>query len=468
VIIFITIGILRKDHVLKKTGLVLNSLGWLGFALLLPVVLQIFYRPAAIETLQNIFGTIINPSTLSITAFALIGVQAIFGGGEHIAATGIGLITGFILVSIALDIGFMKWLSEPLKRVSMFSNLHLVYICGIGVVLTGMILSFLKPIPVVINLVLLVIVPTGILGLSSAFNLFEFDSEFDISLKKGLDYFKGMVDEKYVEKPEIREFVEEVAEDASLSLKEKEARIAELQQKIRKLETDTRLLDSLKVSNDQFREMLEEQKRAMADFGFCAGATKTEERLRELITAVRGRTPCVRDFAVSLAKHEKGPYSPQYKDAPGKSGLSQIFAIHLYLSTNWNYVSDPIIGRDDYYSAANRTIALGFAGDCDDFSVLMASCIEAIGGRARIVAGTCAGGGHAWAEVLIGNESQWMEARRVFSDRLKGSPETLNATIDENGRHWLPLDWQLGRYSCHESNLTLLYESPVRPSQSSG
>ncbi|HEC62185.1 MAG TPA: hypothetical protein ENI27_08030 [bacterium] len=129
---------------------------------------------------------------------------------------------------------------------------------------------------------------------------------------------------------------------------------------------------------------------------------------------------------------------------------------------DWSYISDPLVMRDEYYSSADRTIAVGFAGDCDDFAILMASCIEAIGGVTRIMEGDCGDIGHAWCEVMIGGEPEWEAAlsiiRRFYHSRFKN----IEGWIDAEGYHWLSLDWRLGEYSCSDESPQIAYLSQSR------
>jgi len=103
----------------------------------------------------------------------------------------------------------------------------------------------------------------------------------------------------------------------------------------------------------------------------------------------------VHDKAVEIA----GKYSGSYT-------LDQICAIYDYLHINWHYV---LGGTNEHY--ANESIRLGQStgasgvGNCEDFAIVMASMIEAIGGSARIIISEdSANGGssHAYAEVYMG------------------------------------------------------------------
>ena len=119
-----------------------------------------------------------------------------------------------------------------------------------------------------------------------------------------------------------------------------------------------------------------------------------------MVRAIEPTNPIVRSFAVSLAKRYPGPYN-----------VGQICAIYEYLRSHWKYVNDP--RGFDYFAPASESIISGLAGDCDDFAILMASLIEAIGGASRVVlASRHDGTGHAYAEVYIGRN--FREAKQVM------------------------------------------------------
>ena len=117
----------------------------------------------------------------------------------------------------------------------------------------------------------------------------------------------------------------------------------------------------------------------------------------------------------------------------------------------------------DYVSPADRTIAINLKGDCDDFSVLMASSIEAIGGRVRLVAGNCERGGHAWCELYVGTEKQKEDVRRFLTNYYGGKAEYMKFTKDNNQKYWLVVDWQMGELTCGDSIEEILYIKGGKP-----
>ena len=259
--------------------------------------------------------------------------------------------------------------------------------------------------------------------------------------------------------PNVKEYVQDVSEDENLTKDQKEEKVNELKEKIQKMEEEHKLLEELKKQNEEFKEKLKEQKNNLKNVKPCATSNDAGKMSKTIADAVVPGQPCVRDFAVSLVKKESGSFHGSELGVPGKIGLHQICALHLHTSSNWQYVNDPTVLRDDFFSPADRTIAIGLAGDCDDFSTLNASCVEAIGGISRVMCGFCSGGGHAWAEVLIGTEEHWNAAVKEIRNYYQKPNMRLKPSIDANGFYWLPLDWIMGEKSCAERNVKELYTS---------
>ena len=154
--------------------------------------------------------------------------------------------------------------------------------------------------------------------------------------------------------------------------------------------------------------------------------------------AVDYANPDTRDYAVRLATFE----------CPGEYNICQICTIYDYLYKNWRYVSDP--NGFEYFSPASRTIKANLAGDCDDYAVLMAAMIAAIGGGTRIILAWNNDGGHAYAEVYMGGEkdlkihAEYIRDRyRSFLDKLFGIDVVgpIYYHRERSGECWLNLDW---------------------------
>ena len=59
---------------------------------------------------------------------------------------------------------------------------------------------------------------------------------------------------------------------------------------------------------------------------------------------------------------------------------SDIFPFFKEIKSKWQYVPDPKL--EEYYAPATETY-YHLSGDCDDYSIFMASCILAVGGGSQ-------------------------------------------------------------------------------------
>jgi len=82
------------------------------------------------------------------------------------------------------------------------------------------------------------------------------------------------------------------------------------------------------------------------------------------------------------------------------------------------------------------------AGDCDDYAVLTASLIEAIGGATRVVLAYGSGQGHAYTEVYLGDiDSNSTRAVLNLLQKKYGCDLIYGHLTEENRSFWLNLDW---------------------------
>lgn len=266
---------------------------------------------------------------------------------------------------------------------------------------------------------------------------------------------------------QLRPYLDEIARDRSLAWQEQEELVAELKGRIQDLEKDLGRFEELREENSNRGETIARLEERIELLEKGAPDPDDLQKVSSYRQAVRPSVPLVRDFALEIAAEQPGAYYPDgtagtaaRPEAPSTTGLSQVLEIHAYVAGKWRYVTDPLFDRSDYYSPADRTIAAGLAGDCDDFAVLLASAVEAIGGHARILHGTCPGSAHAWTEVYVGSAADWKRARGLLSRRFTGRRISYIRPSNPND-YWLSLDWQVGTYSCGEEP-TVIYQSGRR------
>ena len=138
--------------------------------------------------------------------------------------------------------------------------------------------------------------------------------------------------------------------------------------------------------------------------------------------------PYTKRFANVLAGKSQGNFNP-----------GQICEIFDYCYKKWRYVNDP--KGHEYVARASESIASYLTGDCDDFAVLMASCLLAVGADVCVNTGHNPSGGHAFAEVDISMFDQG-EVLKTIQNRFDNFSISRLNIRDANGKKWLNLDWQ--------------------------
>lgn len=142
------------------------------------------------------------------------------------------------------------------------------------------------------------------------------------------------------------------------------------------------------------------------------------------------------------------PYTKMFANqlagrTPGQFSIEQVCEIFDYCYSKWRYVNDP--NGQDYIARASESIAGSLIGDCDDFAVLMASCILACGGDACIVYANGPKGCHAYAEVDINSfrkSKDISEIGNVIKKRFPSHSVSQLAIRNTRSNKWLNLDWQ--------------------------
>jgi hypothetical protein len=147
--------------------------------------------------------------------------------------------------------------------------------------------------------------------------------------------------------------------------------------------------------------------------------------------AIDGSNSAVRSFALNAISSKHG----------GDYNVQQVCDIYDELLGSWTYVNDPAVSSD-YYADADESVKL-LKGDCDDYAVLMASCIQAIGGSPRIVLANNGQSGHAYAELyMTDKKSDADNLVKTISRRYNGQYVYYHtSTINGKTQYWLNLDW---------------------------
>jgi hypothetical protein len=118
------------------------------------------------------------------------------------------------------------------------------------------------------------------------------------------------------------------------------------------------------------------------------------------------------------------------------------------INPGWLYIDD---FYPEDYMFANQSLIEGEnrgssgLGDCDDFAILMASLINAVGDTTRIVLAYNDDSGHAYAEVYLGRDNTSVNriVRWLFDETRQRIYVHRNISTNEV---WLNLDWQEDPY----------------------
>jgi hypothetical protein len=165
---------------------------------------------------------------------------------------------------------------------------------------------------------------------------------------------------------------------------------------------------------------------------FLKDEKMTIRNARQIRDAIDFRNPDVRNYAVHASKANfSDPYL--YRE---HGNIIRYFSIFAEV-VQWNYIPDPV--GEEYYAKASETIH-HLSGDCDDYSILMAACIKAVGGEVRLIHTKS----HLYPEVKICHQRDFdkivnLIKRQLFlKESLGGS---IYYHIDRDDYIWLNFDY---------------------------
>jgi len=194
------------------------------------------------------------------------------------------------------------------------------------------------------------------------------------------------------------------------------------------------------ASADSLRRAAERLGIGQTDDGLEPATSPQERSIRARIApavteAIDPTSPETRNTAVRIAAADEGPFR-----------IEQVARLWSHVRGEWRYVNDP--RGDEFFAPASQTIANEYAGDCDDFAIVLSAMIEAIGGESRIVMIDGEQGGHAYAEVCVQEEAEAVARRlsvhyRNNWDRYLGRErlENIHFRSSPSCPVWLNLDW---------------------------
>lgn len=140
--------------------------------------------------------------------------------------------------------------------------------------------------------------------------------------------------------------------------------------------------------------------------------------------------PEVRMFAVRNSLLYFDDYYSKYGQ------ICRQFSLIRFIKENFKYVKDP--AGMDYFASPVESLEL-MAGDCDDHSILMASALEAIGAKVRIIWAP----GHVYPELFCGDQNSFdryvSAVYALFNDEI--GDKRIYYRLDKDGDYWMNIDY---------------------------
>jgi hypothetical protein len=178
--------------------------------------------------------------------------------------------------------------------------------------------------------------------------------------------------------------------------------------------------------NWQVREQKESDQLSINPHLFENIGERTARLVRE---KVQYKDSVVRNFSVEHSLQYFDAYYYKYRET------ARYLSLFKYINHHFKYVPDS--QRDEYYATPRETILNGLGGDCDDHSILMASCLMSIGARCRLVIVE----GHMYPEMYVGNKKDFDVLQQAIVQLFPDEHIEQIFYHENDGQYWINLDY---------------------------
>lgn len=161
-------------------------------------------------------------------------------------------------------------------------------------------------------------------------------------------------------------------------------------------------------------------------------SSMTFPRRQTIINAIEFTNKDIRAFSHAAVKKN----FVKYQEGQNKLYI-QCIAVWKAINDQWVYIKDPT--DREYIAKASESVVL-LSGDCDDYSVLMASCLKSIGGKVRLVRTPT----HIYPELRFESKADLDNVIYLIRNKLfrkKARNQTIHFHTDKNGIFWLNMDY---------------------------
>lgn len=150
---------------------------------------------------------------------------------------------------------------------------------------------------------------------------------------------------------------------------------------------------------------------------------------RAVLKKIQYQDSLVRNFSIKHSLENFDEYRNKY------GSLVRELSLFKYINKNFKYVPDA--QRDEYYATPRETILNGFGGDCDDHSILMASCLMSIGAQCRLVIVE----GHMYPEMFVGYKDDFEKLQQAIVQLFSDKKIERIYYHEHAGEYWVNLDY---------------------------
>jgi hypothetical protein len=146
----------------KGRQTIFNLIGFLGFLVMIPLVLKSIGLGSFDELITKNLGMWGSASFLLIYFYAFPLLDLVFGSDRHLSPMLLGMLTAFLLFALVLPLPFMDWYRALFASFPFLKCSLAVLVLGNVAMLFGILLSYVKKgLPVTAQVFLIVVLPVA-------------------------------------------------------------------------------------------------------------------------------------------------------------------------------------------------------------------------------------------------------------------------------------------------------------------
>ncbi|MEI6876708.1 MAG: hypothetical protein WCL50_16450, partial [Spirochaetota bacterium] len=348
-----------------------DLVGIAGLFFALPTAFHVCGQGSAARFFEESLGPLGSPPALLLAFLALTLLRMLFGSSKRALPVFSGLLVGLLCFAATFDFPYLGPVRAAASRFPAFGEPGPAFFAGLASIVLGSLLGQRPGGQALVKFLLPPASALSVLLLLAGLRPFPPVERDGLSMDRAFSEIARALGTEY-RNPEVDAAVKRVVEDGRKTLAEKESEIAALTGRLQRAEDDRAALARSSADAKAQGDELDAARKALAELKGKLDRNDPVLPGGSYDRAVQPMDPGVRDFAVGIAKKYPGAFDePQGSRRPVEAGLRQVLLLHSAISSSWKYVSDPGLSWSEYVSPAKRTLAIGLAGDCDDFATMV-------------------------------------------------------------------------------------------------